>query len=180
MVETTTESFAAKLQKAAVSNGLDIRVREKAGTSMKQKMCRSDLNPGSHAKVWKDLQRVFPNEKNKKSPHWLAKDVVYQVKCVRCSECYTGETSIPLHKRMYNHWYGLRGEREEESALTQHYLDRHRFNDETMPMMLELVSLTKTCGFVERKTMESVVQATTSSSINRRVEGAGTVGNLYL
>ena len=60
------------------------------------------------------------------------------------------------------------------------YLDRHRFNDETMPMMLELVSLTKTCGFVERKTMESVVQATTSSSINRRVEGAGTVGNLYL
>lgn len=180
MVETTTESFAAKLQKAAVSNGLDIRVREKAGTSMKQKMCRSDLNPGQHAKVWKDLQRVFPNEKNKKSPHWLAKDVVYQVKCVRCSECYTGETSIPLHKRMYNHWYGLRGEREEESALTQHYLDRHRFNDETMPMMLELVSLTKTCGFVERKTMESVVQATTSSSINRRVEGAGTVGNLYL
>ena len=42
------------------------------------------------------------------------------------------------------------------------------------------VSLTKTRGFVERKTMEPVAQATTSTSINRRVDGAGTVGNLYL
>ena len=43
--------------------------------------------------------------------------------------------------------------------------------------MLELVSVTKTCGFAERKTTESVVQATKSSGIDRRIEGAGTSGN---
>ena len=45
----------------------------------------------------------------------------------------------PLHKRMYHHWYGPRGQREKESALTQHYLDRHTYNNETMPMTLELL-----------------------------------------
>ena len=82
---------------------------------------------------------------------------------------------------MYYHWYGLRGQREEESALTQHYLEHHKDADgNILPMNLELVQAIKTCGYVERKIMEAVVQAMFLSSINRRIEGAGTVGNLYL
>ena len=66
------------------------------------------------------------------------------------------------------------------SAIWNHYLDRHTYKNDTMPMTLELVNMVKTCGYVEWKTMESAVQATASSSIKRLVEGAGTVGNLYL
>jgi len=178
-IETTTESIAQELQRAASSSGLDIRVREMAGSNLKQKMCRSTINPMAHNKVWGNLYTVFPEDEG--SAQWLARDVVYVVKCQHCSEMYTGETSVPLHKRMYNHWYGLRGNQEEESALTQHYFENHKYADGSiMPMKLKLEKVYKTCGYVDRKITESVVQMMTSSSINRRVEGAGTVGNLYL
>ncbi len=77
---------------------------------------------------------------------------------------------------MYLHWYGLRHDCEEKSALTEHFLNCHP--DE--PMQLQLGEIIRTEGFVERKCMESVVQMTTESTINWRKEGAGTVGNLYL
>jgi len=104
----------------------------------------------------------------------MCKDGVYRVKCVYCSEFYTGE---PLQKRMYHHWYDYtRGSREDLSALSEHCKNEHP----GLPMKLELVDFHRTDGFVDRKVRESVVQQDKPSSINRRIEGAGTAGNLYL
>merc|ERR1711966_525263 len=122
---------------------------------MKQKMCRSIINRLDNEKYSCVVGKVF-TENVDENPQWLAKDVVYQFKCNLCQECYTGETSRPVHKRVYNHWYGLCRKCEKESALTQHYMDHHPGQE----MSLELVKLVKTYGFVERKIMESVVQAT--------------------
>jgi len=185
-VETTTLELAKELQKAVNTCGLPWKIREKAGTSMKQAMCRSDVNPLDNQRMTPVVRLVF-GEEAYEDARFLQKDCVYRVKCSLCQECYTGETKQRLHKRMYGHWRPLhmcrgnnpqepRGKEGQESALTEHYLNHHQGE----PMKLELVQLAKTSGFVNRKTMEAVVQATTDSTINRRIEGAGTVGNLYL
>ena len=42
-----------------------------------------------------------------------------------------------------------------------------------------MVKVINTNGYVDRKITESVVTQLTSNSLNRRIEGAGTIGNLY-
>ena len=148
---------------------------------MKQAMCRADVNPLNHQKMTPIIGSIF-GEEHMDDARFLQKDCVYRVKCVHCGECYTGETQQKLYKRIYGHWYPLHsdktssGKEGQESALTEHHLNHHK----GMPFLLELVEVVKTCGYIKRKTMEAVVQATTDSTINRRIEGAGTVGNLYL
>ena len=42
-----------------------------------------------------------------------------------------------------------------------------------------MVQVVRTKGYVDRKITQSVVAQSTENNINRRIEGAGTVGNLY-
>ena len=48
-----------------------------------------------------------------------------------------------------------------------------------MPMKLEVIDIRPTKGFVDRKASESVIAQILPSPLNRRIEGAGIVGNLY-
>ena len=168
------KSLRIDLQKAAVSNGLPVALREKAGVNMKQKMCRSIINPLEYRKISAICPVIFPEEDMENS-QWLAKDVVYQVRCSICKKCYTGETGMPFHKRMYHHWYGLCRKCSEDSALTQHFIDHHP----EQGLSLELVGLVKTNGYVVRKITEAVRQQATErveSTINRRREQVNVVG----
>eukprot|EP00400_MALV-I_sp_L67-5_P001111 gene1111-288_t len=65
--------------------------------------------------------------------------------------------------------------RSPQCALTEHYRAEHA----GQAMKLKIIDLMPTEGIVDRKCTESVVQRTHESSINRRNEGAGHVGDLY-
>ena len=156
------------------ASGLSITVREVAGTSIKRRLCKAVTTRPDDVKISCVIKEVFPDQAD--DPRWIVPDSAYRVQCEHCEQCYSGETVQFLHKRMYSHWHALSKKKEDDSALVEHYLDEHP----GLPMRLKLIEQVKTDGYVDRKVMEAVLQATTNSTINRRIEGAGTVGNLYL
>ena len=59
--------------------------------------------------------------------------------------------------------------------LAEHVHEEHP----DQPMRLELLDVIKTKGYVDRKNRESIIVQTQPCDINRRIEGNGTVGNIY-
>ncbi len=124
----------------------------------------------------KNIRWILDFDEQHEERGWRAKDLVYRVQCRVCGWHYTGETGQELQKRFYYHWYGHTHGNEEESALAEHFLHHHPEE----PMKLKLIETVKTRGYVDRKSTESIVVQSSECNINRRIEGAGTIGNLYL
>ena len=183
--------FAKRIKEAvarhvARSNGmLKLQVRELVGKTLKERVCSNGSSTGPETAVV--VRECFPHDAEK--PIWHRKDLVYRVQCLRSAEqgrreFYTGETQMKLKKRFYYHWHDyirdmdgqLAAQRDDpQSALTEHYRAEHA----GQAMKLKIIDLMPTEGIVDRKCTESVVQRTHESSINRRNEGAGHVGDLY-
>ena len=109
------------------------------------------------------------------APFWFKHDCVYRCRCLHCGEHYTGETGQYLVKRMYQHNYNYIRNTDDKSALAEHCMQAHP----GLPIKLEMVKVIDTNGYVDRKITESVLTQLTSNSLNRRIEGAGAIGNLY-
>ena len=169
-----SERCLKELKVAARSSGLGLNVREVAGENIKQRVCRAVIKPAANKRLGLAVEETFPEDVD--DPRWFMSDVCYRFQCVHCNECYTGETKQPLKKRAYSHWYGYCQKSLDESALVDHHLTAHP----ELPLRLRLKDVIPTCGFVDRKTTEAVVQSIEPSEINRRIEGERTVGNLYL
>jgi len=167
-----SEEVTKKIKAVVRRNNIPVQVCALTGMNMKQRLCKSDMSiPAAPGIV---AQTVFPEQIERRE--WLEKDMCYRVRCELCEQVYCGETQSTLQKRMYYHWYDVTSDNQEASALSEHFRNEHPGE----PMRLKLLDTIKTKGFVERKCTESVWQQTTENSLNRRVEGNDTVGNLYL
>jgi hypothetical protein len=175
MIITSHYQFHQSFLKAAArSSGLGLIVREVAGENIKQRVCRAVIEPAANKRLGLAIEETFPEDVE--DPRWFQSDVCYRFQCAHCNEIYTGETKQPLKKRAYSHWYGYCQKSLDESALVDHHSTAHP----ELPLRLRLKDVIPTCGFVDRKTTEAVVQSIEPSEINRRIEGERTVGNLYL
>ena len=96
--------------------------------------------------------------------------------CFYCGKHYTGETSQLLCQCIYHHHHNHISNTEDKSAATEHFINEH----EGLPMKLVMDSVVKTKGFTDRKVSESVIAQNSENDLNRRIEGAGVVGNLYM
>ena len=96
------------------------------------------------------------------------KDLVYEIVCNKCGDRYGGETGQHSCKRFYQHT-------STSSAVSEHCREHH---DGEHNISMRLVCRTK--RFVHRKCYEAVYNHLNSDklSINRRIEGNGTV-NLH-
>ena len=170
-IPRVSDRFLANIRQAVRSSGLQLQVKETTGRTLKQSL--TSPNPSIRLCNRQVVREVFDTQLDK--GFWYKRDLVYRVKCRRCSLRYTGETKQPLHHRFYYHNYDYVNGNTEESALAEHYAECHPGE----PMKLEIIGLYKTNGFVDRKASESVIAQILPSELNRRIEGGGVVGNLY-
>jgi hypothetical protein len=167
-----SEDITKKLKAVTRNSNVQLQIRALTGRNMKQRLCKSDMSQPEAPGIV--VQTVFPEQTNLRE--WRRKDMCYRVRCELCQGVYCGETQTTLQKRMYGHWRELLTENEDASALAEHFMTEHP----GQPMQLNLIGTIKTTGYVDRKCTESVWQQLTENSINRRIEGNGTIGNLYL
>lgn len=64
------------------------------------------------------------------------RNVVYEIKCKRCSSSYIGQTTQNLKKRMYGHKHSVKMKNINASGLVKHAVDnRHSFNFENVKII---------------------------------------------
>ena len=139
-VDATPDSeLALKCTKIMKTAGLPIRIIEKAGTSIKQALVKS--NPFPQDKCNSDecaVCQIDPTINCKK------REVVYRINCrgemenaEQCTSKYEGETSRSIGERCNEHMK-IYKEKKASSAIYKHVLDKH--GGEIQDMSLEIVS----------------------------------------
>lgn len=109
-----------RLERDVKDSGVKIKIVEKAGTSVKRMLQRSD--PFKERKCTRDDCIVCRTEG--KGP-CKATNAVYKIKCTECSQIYIGETSRNVYTRGKEHLREM-DYRKESSVLWKHAKEIHK------------------------------------------------------
>ena len=119
-IDATPHSALAKdLQKTLNKAGLPIRVIEKAGTSIKQLLSRS--NP-FRSETCSDASCAVCSRANKVT-NCKTRECLYELKC-ECGESYIGETSRSAKERISEHFASMTSQ-SGDSVLKRHMNSQH-------------------------------------------------------
>ena len=105
--------MAREFQKILNETDLQIKVVEKAGTSLKRLLCKS--NPFRPNKCIDSECYVC---KNSDKLNCKSRECVYKLTCA-CNDAYIGETSRSIAERVGEHFSGLKG-KSKNNVLTRH------------------------------------------------------------
>ena len=153
---TPKSELKKKLEEDVKASGLSIKIIEKAGTSLKKTLQRSDPFKKEVACSKDDCIVCRTDGKG----HCQAVNVVYKIECNECGQEYIGETSRNTYSRGKEHLRDL-DSKNERSVMWKHAKEEHQGR---IPDF--------TCSVVERFLKDSLLrQVSESVRINREKPG---------
>ena len=154
-----SDEISYKIKRAVKKSGLNIRIAQRSGPTLRSILTRSALEPpscpsrGPCIACQTGLQGCC-----------TTKNVVYKLECILCQESYVGETKRPVRERIMEHRRAALS-RNTQNPWGAHFYNKHSGTPTPdLPFTAKIVK--RTTDHVERKLSEAIEIAETSPLIN--------------